>query len=46
VTHVAGVLLDRSEAGRLGLGLVRHLAETERATFRVLMAGQDVPRLF
>jgi Protein of unknown function (DUF664) len=28
------------------LGLVRHLAQTERATFRVLMAGQDVPRLF
>ncbi len=28
------------------LGLVRHLAEVERATFRVLMAGQDVPRLF
>jgi hypothetical protein len=28
------------------LGLVRHLAETERATFRVLLAGQDVPRLF
>jgi Protein of unknown function (DUF664) len=28
------------------LGLVRHLAETERATFRVLIAGQDVPRLF
>src|SRR5260370_1911618 len=28
------------------LGLVRHLAETERATFRVMMAGQDVPRLF
>jgi hypothetical protein len=28
------------------LGLVRHLAETERATFRVLMAGQDVPQLF
>jgi len=28
------------------LGLVRHLAETERATFRTLMAGQDVPRLF
>ncbi len=26
------------------LGLVRHLAEVERATFRVLMAGQDVPR--
>jgi Protein of unknown function (DUF664) len=28
------------------LGLVRHLAESERATFRVLMAGQDAPRLF
>jgi hypothetical protein len=28
------------------LGLVRHLAETERATFRVMMAGQDMPRLF
>ena len=28
------------------LGLVRHLAEMERATFRMLMAGQDVPRLF
>jgi hypothetical protein len=28
------------------LGLVRHLAEVERATFRLLMAGQDVPRLF
>lgn len=28
------------------LGLVRHLAEMERATFRKLMAGQDVPRLF
>ncbi|MFD9895622.1 DinB family protein [Amycolatopsis sp. NPDC059027] len=28
------------------LGLVRHLAEVERATFRVLMAGQDVSRLF
>ena len=28
------------------LGLVRHLAETERATFRVLMAGQVVPGLF
>jgi uncharacterized protein DUF664 len=28
------------------LGLVRHLAETERATFRILLAGQDVPRLF
>ena len=28
------------------LGLVRHLAEQERGTVRVLMAGQDVPRLF
>jgi hypothetical protein len=28
------------------LGLVRHLAEMERATFRVMMSGQDVPRLF
>ena len=28
------------------LGLVRHLAEVERATFRGLMAGQDAPRLF
>jgi hypothetical protein len=28
------------------LGLVRHLAEGERATFRGLMAAQDVPRLF
>jgi hypothetical protein len=28
------------------LGLVRHMAEVERATFRVLMAGRDVPRLF
>jgi hypothetical protein len=28
------------------LGLVRHLAEVERRTFRVLMAGQAVPRLF
>lgn len=28
------------------LGLVRHLAEVERATFRRLMAGQDVPKLF
>src|SRR5580700_2724156 len=28
------------------LGLVRHLTEMERATFRVMMAGQDVPRLF
>jgi hypothetical protein len=28
------------------LGLVRHLAESERATFREMMAGQDAPRLF
>ena len=28
------------------LGLVRHLAEVERAGFRTLMAGQDAPRLF
>ncbi len=28
------------------LGLVRHLAEMERGTFREMMAGQDVPRLF
>src|SRR5436190_2920008 len=28
------------------LGLVRHLAEVERATFRRMMAGQDAPRLF
>jgi hypothetical protein len=28
------------------LGLVRHLAETERAGFREMMAGQDAPRLF
>jgi hypothetical protein len=28
------------------LGLVRHLAEMERGTFRVLMSGQDVPQLF
>ena len=28
------------------LGLVRHLAEVERATFRRMMAGQDVLRLF
>ncbi|MBO0770149.1 MAG: DinB family protein [Actinobacteria bacterium] len=28
------------------LGLVRHLAEIERATFRVMMAGQEAPRLF
>src|SRR5215470_13550730 len=28
------------------LGLVRHLAEMERGTFRSLMAGEDVPRLY
>lgn len=28
------------------LGLVRHLAEMERRTFREMMAGQDVPRLY
>jgi hypothetical protein len=28
------------------LGLVRHLAEVERATFRTMLAGQGVPRLF
>jgi hypothetical protein len=28
------------------LGLVRHLAEMERATFRVMMSGQNLPRLF
>src|ERR1700730_5006415 len=28
------------------LGVVRHLAEQERGTSRVMMAGQDVPRLF
>ena len=28
------------------LGLVRHLAEGERDTFRVMMAGQDVSRLY
>lgn len=28
------------------LGLVRHLAEGERATFRRLLAGHDVPRLY
>ena len=27
------------------LGLVRHLAEVERATFRRLLSGQDAPRL-
>lgn len=28
------------------LGIVRHLAEVERSSFRVLMAGEDVPRLY
>jgi hypothetical protein len=28
------------------LGLVRHLAEMERDAFRVLMAGEDAPRLY
>jgi len=28
------------------LGLVRHLAEMERRSFRQVMAGQDAPRLF
>lgn len=28
------------------LGLVRHLAEVERSTFRCLMARQDAPRLY
>jgi len=28
------------------LGLVRHLAHVERAWFRILFAGQDVPRLY
>jgi hypothetical protein len=28
------------------LGLVRHLAEMERATFRVMMAGQDVAPVY
>ena len=28
------------------LGLVRHLADVERSTFRVLMAGQAVPRWY
>src|SRR4029077_21187012 len=28
------------------LGLVRHLAEMERGTFRRLLSGQDAPRLY
>ena len=35
-----------SPSGLSLLGLVRHLAEVERATFRVLLAGQHAPRLF
>jgi len=44
----AGAMARRSvEPSTMSLlGLVRHLAEVERATFRVLMAGQDVPRLY
>src|SRR5260370_28245702 len=35
------------EAGGVSLvGLVGHLADGECLTFRVMMAGQDVPRLF
>jgi hypothetical protein len=28
------------------LGIVRHLAEMERGAFRVMLAGQDLPRLY
>ncbi|MFC7483396.1 DUF664 domain-containing protein [Luedemannella flava] len=28
------------------LGLVRHMADVERNWFRVVLAGQDVPRLY
>src|ERR687898_1397568 len=44
----AGAMARRSvEPSTMSLlGLVRHLAEGERDTFRVMMAGQDVPRLF
>jgi hypothetical protein len=44
----AGAMARRSvEPSTMSLlGLVRHLAEGERATFRVMMSGQDVPRLF
>jgi uncharacterized protein DUF664 len=44
----AGAMARRSvEPSTMSLlGLVRHLAEGERATFRVLLAGQDAPRLF
>jgi hypothetical protein len=44
----AGAMARRSvEPSTMSLlGMVRHLAEMERGTFRVLMAGQDVPRLY
>ena len=44
----AGALARRSvEPSTLSLlGLVRHLAEMERISFRNVMAGQDAPRLF
>ena len=44
----AGAMARRSvEPSTMSLlGIVRHLAEGERATFRVMMAGQDGPRLF
>ena len=44
----AGAMARRSvEPSTMSLlGLVRHLAEMERATFRVMMSGQDVPPLY
>jgi hypothetical protein len=44
----AGAMARRSvEPSTMSLlGVVRHLAEVERATFRVLMAGQVMPKLF
>jgi hypothetical protein len=44
----AGTMARRSvEPSTMSLlGLVRHLAEMERATFRVLMAAEDVPKLY
>jgi hypothetical protein len=43
----AEALARRVEPSTMSLlGLVRHLAEMERASFRRVMAGQDVPRLF
>ena len=44
----AGAMAGRSvEPSTMSLlGLVRHLAEMERGTFRVLLAGQDAPRLY